>query len=193
MRLIWHGSDVLFVFSILDDGRQAIYLSTDTSLDELTVISLYSKRFEIEHTFKQLVHTVHGFAYRFWTKAVDKSQRVRGSLSLSALKERELHNVLGTIRAYHTFMAIACVALTGLQCMALRLPDRVTSGCILYFRTPTRENRDPSEQIAQRALQLELSRFLVGNRPPLLLWEILREMQDEKPTGHPLEVIGQVA
>jgi hypothetical protein len=190
--LLWHGQEVLFVFSKLHDNCRAIYLCTDTTLEPRLVIELYAGRFGIEHAFKHLVHTVSAFAYRFWTKVLERKQRLQGSLSLSELDERTRRLLTDTVQAYHVFVAASCVALTSLQLIALKTPELVQSHCPLYFRTPTRSGSTPSEQMARYALQLELSRFSTGSRPPLLLWEILPQLQRPEPTRHPLEVLGCV-
>ena len=188
--LLWQGIEVLFVYSKLNDGRHAIYLSTDVTLSPLVVIELYASRFGIEHSFKHLVYTVHGFAYRFWTKVQDRKQRLNGSQSLVALEERTRVLLTNTIRAYHIFVSAACVALSSLQLIAVLKPEQVRKGCSLYFRSRGKAMKAPSELMVQHAVQQELSRISPGSRPPLLLWEILEGLQRQEPTHHPLEVVG---
>ena len=54
------------------DGAQSILASTDLTLSPLSIIQLYSYRFRIEHTFRELKQEIGGFAYHFWTKALPK-------------------------------------------------------------------------------------------------------------------------
>ena len=190
--LLWQGLEVLFVYSKLGDGRQAIYLSTDVTLSPLLVIELYASRFGIEHSFKNLVYTVHGFAYRFWTKIQDRKQRLKGSRSLIDLEERTRALLTDTVRAYHTFVTAACVALSCLQLIALLKAEQVRTSCPLYFRSRGAVTKAPSELMVQHAVQQELSRISPGSRPPLLLWEILAGLQRQEPTRHPLEVLGSL-
>lgn len=50
------------------NGIQSILASTSPALDPLSIIWLYSHRFQIECTFRELKQQTGAFCYRFWSK-----------------------------------------------------------------------------------------------------------------------------
>ena len=54
------------------DGSQSILASTSVVLNPLSIIRLYSYRFQIEYTFKELKQQIGAFCYHFWSKYMPK-------------------------------------------------------------------------------------------------------------------------
>ena len=54
------------------NGTQSILASTSLVLEPLSIIRLYSYRFRIECTFRELKQQIGGFCYHFWSKYMPK-------------------------------------------------------------------------------------------------------------------------
>ena len=54
------------------NGIRSILASTATELDALSIIHLYSYRFQIECTFCELKQQIGAFCCHFWTKHMPK-------------------------------------------------------------------------------------------------------------------------
>ena len=54
------------------NGVQSILASTSLTLDPLSIIQLYSYRFRIECTFRELKQQIGAFCYHFWSKHMPK-------------------------------------------------------------------------------------------------------------------------
>ncbi len=54
------------------NGIQSILVSTSLELEPLSVIRLYSYRFRIECTFRELKQQTGAFCYHFWSKHMPK-------------------------------------------------------------------------------------------------------------------------
>jgi hypothetical protein len=52
------------------NGIKSILVSTNLALCPITIISLYSYRFKIECTFRELKQGIGGFKYQFWSKVM---------------------------------------------------------------------------------------------------------------------------
>ena len=54
---------------VKDDAEKFILICSDLTMSSKEIVSLYSKRFKIEITFKMFKHIIGGFCYHFSTKA----------------------------------------------------------------------------------------------------------------------------
>ena len=54
------------------NGIQSILVSTSLKLEPLSIICLYSYRFRIECTFRELKQQTGAFCYHFWSKHMPK-------------------------------------------------------------------------------------------------------------------------
>ena len=61
--------ELRFVF-FKRNGINSILVSTDLNLNTETIIRLYSYRFKIECTFRELKQVIGTFSYQFWSKSI---------------------------------------------------------------------------------------------------------------------------
>ena len=125
-------------------------------MEAIEIIRTYGLRFKIEMTFKQAIHQIGLFSYRFWMKTMEPLQRWNGNqyLHRKPLKYREMH-------AYHVFMQ-ACVIAHGLsQYLAVVFPDLVWASFRSYLRTK-RPGVPPSEFVVAETLRGSLPNFLLA-------------------------------
>ena len=68
--LLWKpvGRLVRFVAVVHPSRGSFLLMSTDTALDPLEILRVYGLRWKIEVSFKQTVHQIGTFLYRFWMK-----------------------------------------------------------------------------------------------------------------------------
>lgn len=76
------GGMVQFVFTKHPTRGNAIVMSTDLTLSPSDMIFIYSLRFKIEVMFKQAVHQIGSFLYRFWLKIMPPKKRGSGDQNL---------------------------------------------------------------------------------------------------------------
>jgi hypothetical protein len=112
-------------------------------------------------TFKQAIHQIGLFSYRFWMKTMDPLQRWNGNqyLHRKTLKYRE--TIAQKMHAYHVFMQ-ACVIAHGLsQYLSVVFPDLVWASFRSYLRTK-RPGVPPSEFVVAESLRQSLPNFLLA-------------------------------
>ena len=93
------------------DGMQSILASTSLSLEPLSIIRLYSYRFRIECTFRELKQQAGAFCYHFWSKHMPKLSyylKKGEPTPLEQVKEGNARQkVLEAVRAIEMHMALS--------------------------------------------------------------------------------------
>ena len=177
--LLWQPMKLLvrFVIVIHPTRGRWILMTTDTTMDAIEIIRTYGLRFKIELTFKQAIHQIGLFSYRFWMKTMEPLQRWNGNqyLHRKPLKYREA--VARKIHAYHIFMQ-ACIIAQGLsQYLAVVFPDLVWASFRSYLRTK-RPGVPPSEFVVAVAMRQSFRNFLLAGANTHAFTKFITERQD---------------
>ena len=136
--LLW-GQKLRFVLVEIK-GFQSILVSTSLTLEPLTIIRLYSYRFRIECTFRELKQQIDAFCYHFWSKHMPKLNYYKKKEKSAPIEcvegEKSQKKVLEAIREIEMHMVLSCIAIGILQSISISLIGKVSSEQIRYQRTP---------------------------------------------------------
>jgi hypothetical protein len=185
--LLWRPlGTVVRIVAIRHPTRGNILLmSTDLTLHPLCILQIYSLRFKIEVSFKQAVHTVGTYAYRFWMYPMKKIKRGSGNQYLHHASEKYRHDVRRKMRAYHHHIQLGVIVQGLLQYLALTHRRAVWYHFHIgsWLRT-MKTHATPSELVVARALANSFAQFLLRLAPGHFLQEFLARYLDlEKCPG----------
>ena len=146
-----HKFPLKYIFVERENGDQVIFVSTNLDLLKEDILRIYSKRFKIEVSFKEFVHRIGGFTYRFWSKSVAKTR-----------KSNEEKRCPVKERCYHVYLQYAVMAQGVINYLSLTMSKKIWNNFGGWLRT-IRPNVLPSEQVVMMALSNCLLDFLQGN------------------------------
>jgi hypothetical protein len=105
------------------DKRRSMIASTDTNISAIDIISLYSKRFSIEATFKTMKQDVSVFSNRFWSHCMPKYNKYAKTGAIdrntSIKKPRDRKLVRKTLDAVEGYVFCGVVATGLLQMLSI--------------------------------------------------------------------------
>ena len=161
------------------NGIQNILASTSLELEPLSIIRLYSYRFRIECTFRELKQQIGAFCYHFWSKHMPKLsyyQKTGEAGPLEHVKdERSQKTILKAVRAIEMHMALSCIAMGILQGISVYSAEKLSSEQLRYQRTPSRG------RVSEAAIMAHLQKYFflfMEKRPELRITQIIQEQQD---------------
>ena len=168
LDLLWRpvGRLVRFVIVRHPQRGMIILMATDTELDALQILMLYSHRFKIEVGFKQALHVLGSYAYHFWMQDMTPIRARSGDQHLHMKTDLYRRQVRRKMTAYHLHVQLGCIAQGLLQYLALNHGAMVWRQFRSWLRTmdPT---KPPSELVTAYALRDPLPEFLdeLGREP----------------------------
>ena len=162
------------------NGTRSILAGTSLELDPLSMIRLYSFRFRIECTFRELKQQTGAFCYHFWSKHMPRLNYYRKKTEPSPLEQvksdHARRKILQAVRAVETHMVLSCVAMGTIQCLSLQMEGKLCSEQIRYQRTPSKGK--VSEGAMMHYLRKHIFR-LMGQTPELRITRLIQEMQEQ--------------
>lgn len=159
-------------------GTKSILASTNLSMEPLDMIRLYSYRFRIECTFRELKQQIGGFCYHFWSKSMPKLNRYlkKGMThpleSITQAHARE--KIIAAVSAIECHMMLSVIAMGILQMLSLRYGSFLNVSEFRYMRTPSKKT--VSEATMMQYLRQHIFRFMAEN-PHLGITQIILEKQ----------------
>lgn len=176
MHLLWKplGGLAQFVLTRHPTRGNAIAMSTDLTLDPLSIAFIYSLRFKIEVFFKQAVHLVGAFMYRFWLKIMKATKRGSGDQCLQFAPKKFKESVAKKLRAYHLFILLGFIAQGLMQYLSIHYHEVVFKKFGTWLRT-IRANTLPSEMVVALAMKNTYAEFLEDGEYCFIFEKFLRD------------------
>lgn len=161
LDLLWRPVGRLVRFVIVRHPQRGLIflMATDTELDPLQILMLYSYRFKIEVGFRQALYVLGSYAYHFWMKGMTPISSCSGDQYLHRKSDAYRAQVRRKLRAYHVHVQLGCIAQGLLQHLALHHGRAVWRRFHSWLRTMD-VTRAPSELVTAYALRDCLPEFL---------------------------------
>jgi hypothetical protein len=179
VHLLWRplGRLVQFVLVRHPEKGLSIVMSTDLTADPLSLILIYSLRFKIEVLFKQAIHQIGAFMYRFWLKIMPPKKRGTGDQLLQLAPTKFKEGVLRKLHAYHLFIQLGFIAQGLIQYLSIHHYQTVWKCFGTWLRT-IRPNTLPSEKVVSLALSRTYIEFLIDGTKQTIFKKFLRDRTD---------------
>lgn len=177
--LLWRplGLVVRYVAVIHPRLGRRIFLSTDTALTPVEIILAYSWRYKIEVMFRQAVHVMGAYAYRFWMQMMTRIKKGDGNQYLHRKNRKYREQVGIKLGAYNLHVQITMIA----QGLLIYISSLSTAAVWDNFRgwlRTIRPGRPPSEWVVAHTLRDCFPEFLDDCPKSLFLKKFLSNKID---------------
>jgi hypothetical protein len=181
MEFFWRpfGGMAQFVFTRHPTRGNAIAMSTDLTLAPTDMVFIYSLRFKIEVLFKQAVHQVGVFLYRFWLKMMKPIARGSGDQCWQFASKKFKESVAKKLHAYHLFILLGFIAQGLMQYLSIYYHELVWKNFGTWLRT-IRANTLPSEMVVALTMTNTYNEFLVDDKYMSIFKKFLLQKIDIK-------------
>lgn len=165
--LLWKplGRFARFVFVKHPKRGNKVFMTTDLSLKPLDVILVYGLRFKIEVVFKQAIHQMGTFMYRFWLRAMPLRKRGKdsGDYIIKNESEQFKEKLEKKMNAYHLFIQLGFIAQGLTQYLSVYYHSSIWESFGSWLRT-VRDKTFPSEKVACMTLARTYLPFLIAQQ-----------------------------
>lgn len=176
-----YGKKIRFVLVSHPIKGRVILVSTDLTLEPMEIIKSYGMRFKIEVMFKEAVHTIGTFSYRFWMQRMGKKRRGDGDDYLHRKMSNYRQQYISKVSAYNTFIQAGLIAQGFLQLLSQGHRETIWENYPSWMRTMNFD-ANPSEAVVAETLKSEYPAFLSGLRHSDELKKFIKsKMNPSKP------------
>jgi DDE superfamily endonuclease len=160
LDLVWRPAKRMVRFVIVRHPRRGtiFLLATDLTLAPLEILLLYSYRFRIELGFRQAVHVLGAYAYRFWMAGMKPLRRGDGDQYLHRTSKTYRAAIRRKMVAFHLHVQLGCIAQGLLQHLSLNYTAEVWRCFRSWLRTMN-PALPPSELVVANALHSAIPGF----------------------------------
>lgn len=167
----------------------SILVSTNLELDAKKIISLYSYRFKIECTFRELKQVIGGFNYQFWCKSMPKLKKYTKKGEPHPIEAIECEEtkqlILSTLKAIEGYVMCSCIAIGLLQIISITFSKEINKTTFRFLRT--KSNMIVSEATVACFLRKNIFQHIAKNSR-FIIPQIISQKQSETCFDYELKV-----
>lgn len=145
LNLLWGQKlyqELRFVLVKYNDIN-AILVTTKLTLEPEKIIRLYSYRFKIECTFRELKQLIGGFSYQFWCKSMPKLKKYTKKDQPHPVEkiacEKIQKKILATLDAIEAYVLCTSISMGLLQIISLKFSRDINMRSFRFLRTKSKK------------------------------------------------------
>ena len=142
--------------------------------------------------FKQAVHQIGSFLYRFWLKSMPPKKRGSGNQNLQFCSKKFKQAVARKLRSYNLFILLGFIAHGLIQYLSIYAHEAVWNNYRTWLRT-IRPNTLPSEMVVSLAMKNTYNEFLVDDEFRSIFKKFLLQKTDPNRLRYLIPKISEAA